>query len=53
VSNASTTATTAADVRKPAAQATGQFSDISIYMVAAAVGITSMSFNVWWPFLPL
>jgi DHA1 family multidrug resistance protein-like MFS transporter len=22
-------------------------------MVSAAVGITSMSFNVWWPFLPL
>jgi DHA1 family multidrug resistance protein-like MFS transporter len=22
-------------------------------MVAAAVGVTSMSFNVWWPFLPL
>lgn len=52
--NSAPTATAAApDALKPPAQATGQFSDVSIYMVSAAVGITSMSFNVWWPFLPL
>jgi DHA1 family multidrug resistance protein-like MFS transporter len=53
VKHASTTATIAPDALKPGAPPAGQFSDVSIYMVASAVGITSMSFNVWWPFLPL
>lgn len=53
MSSAPITAEVAPSGLKPAAQTPGQFSDFSIYMVATAVGVTSMSFNVWWPFLPL
>jgi MFS transporter, DHA1 family, multidrug resistance protein len=42
-----------ASSRLEAPEAGEQFGPFAIAMVAAAVGVTSMSFNVWWPFLPL
>ncbi len=29
------------------------FTQLSVYLVALSVGLTTMSFNVWYPFLPL
>jgi len=31
----------------------GGFNQLAAWVVAGTVGITSMSFNCWWPFLPL
>jgi DHA1 family multidrug resistance protein-like MFS transporter len=37
----------------PAPQAQPEYNRLATLIVAASVGITTMSFNCWWPFLPL
>jgi len=37
----------------PSTGASQDTSTRSTYLIAAAAGITSASFNIWWPFLPL
>ncbi len=38
---------------RPPPLGSGRRVTVSTIVVATAVGVTSMSFNVWWPFLPL
>lgn len=46
-------ATDEARAGAPQGQQQPRFGTFETLIVAAAVGVTSMSFNAWWPFLPL